>query len=105
MHLLAFCPNVSVFWNVNTHIKYRVDNVLDEVSIKYGYELHDHNFLLFNYILLVSKWHVYVRKLDNLPLCLISFLELLKEKVLLEKNIAFRNGKLKQFNERWEPIC
>ena len=51
MHMLASCPNISVFWskvsrwwNVNTHSKYRVDNVLDEVSIMYGYELHDHNF-------------------------------------------------------------
>ena len=63
----------------------------------YGYDLHDHNYFLFNCVLLIAKWHVYVRKLDNRPHCLISFLELLKEKeVLLEKNIAFRNGKLKQ---------
>ena len=66
----------------------------------HDYSLHNHNCLLFNYILLIAKWHVYVRKLDNRPPCLISFLELLKEKVLLQKNISFRNGKLKQFNTR-----
>ena len=37
------------WWNVNIHTKYRVDKVLDEVSIMYGYgNLHDHNCLLFN---------------------------------------------------------
>ena len=73
MHMLVSCPDVLFFffikvlrwWNANTHSKYRVDKVLGEVSIMYGYDLHDHIYLLFNYVLLIAKWHVYVRKLDN----------------------------------------
>ena len=60
--MLVSCPDVLFFWsrgfgwwNANTHSKYRVDRVLGEVSIMYGYDLHDHNYLLFNYVLLIAK--------------------------------------------------
>ena len=36
--------------------------------------------------------------------CFVSFLELLREKVALEKSITFHNGKLKQFNSKWKPV-
>ena len=62
MHMLVSCPDVLFFWsrvfrwwNANAHSKYRVDEVLGEVSIMYGYDLHVHNYLLFNYVLLIAK--------------------------------------------------
>ena len=98
--ILAFWSEVFRWWNVNKTSKYEVD----DLAIIYGFNLGDHTCVTFNYIILIAKWHIYIRKLDKISPCFVSFLELLREKVALEKRIAFRNGKLKEFNTKWKPV-
>ena len=77
---------------------------MDDLAIMYGFNLGDHTSVIFNYVILIAKCHIYIRKLDKICPCFASFLELLREKVALEKRIALRNGKLKQFNTNWKPV-
>ena len=107
MQMLVNCPTISAFWsevfrrwNVNTKSKYEVD----DLAIMYGFNVGDHTCVIFTYVILIAKWHIYFRKLDKISPCFASFQALLKEKVALEKRIAFRNGRLKQFNTKWKPV-
>ena len=77
---------------------------MNDLVIMYGFNLGDHTCVIFNYIILIAKWRTYIRKLDKIFPCFASFLELLREKNALEKRIAFRNGKIKQFNTKWKPV-
>ena len=50
--VLFFWSRVFIWWNANTHSKYRVDKEPGEVRIVHGYDLHHHSYLLFNYIIM-----------------------------------------------------
>ena len=72
MHMLVNCSTISAFWsevftwwNVNTKSKYEVD----DLAIMCGFNLGDHTCVIFNYVIRIAKWRIYIRKLgQNFPL-------------------------------------
>ena len=71
MHMLVNCPTISAFWsevfrwwNDNTKSKYEVD----DLAIMCGFNLGDHTCVIFNYVILIAKWHIYLEFRQNFPL-------------------------------------
>ena len=57
-----------------------------------------------NLALLVAKFYIYRCSLDDTPLYFLVFETELREKARIEKDIATRNGNLKHFKIKWEPL-
>ena len=108
LHLLVHCPH-TYFWNdfrewwrENTHI------VLNLTSTRVLYGVIDSSRFctLLNLALLVAKFYIYRCSLDDshTPLYFPVFKTELREKARIEKDIATRNGNLKHFKIKWEPL-
>ena len=99
-HLLVNCPNRRDFWN-SVLLWWNNQNnenfSLDELGIMYGYNPGNFSSHVFNYFILLAKRHVFVQKLVHKPPDLPLFLELVKEKVIVERSIAYSKGEEKTF--------
>ena len=56
-----------------------------------------------NLCIIYGKWYIYKCKKDNNNLCILDFIKIVKEKLILEKTLS----NIKQdkcFEEKWEDI-
>ena len=54
---------------------------VNDLAIMYGFNLGDHTCVILTSVILIAKWHIYIRKLDKISPCFSSFLELLGKKL------------------------
>ena len=84
------CPIILDFWsNVFTWQKnsYNSSNYqVEGLSILYGFNLKKCMTIVFNYIILIAKWHLYIQKVDNNAPNLDTFPEIRKDRILVKKN-------------------
>ena len=59
---------------------------------------------VFNYFILLAKRHVFLQKLVHKSPNISLFLELVKEKVIVEKSISYSKGEEKEFKSFWKPL-
>ena len=107
LHLLVHCPHTVAFWDhfrewwrKNTHIVLN----LTPTMVLYGVIDNSRFCTLLNLALLVAKFYIYRCSLDDTPLYFPVFETELREKARIEKDIATRNGNLKHFKIKWEPL-
>ena len=72
--------------------------------ILYGvFDKTEHRYSL-NYVLLIAKFHIYCSCLHDEKLSFDSFLILLKEKLNIQKEIAFKNKSITTFQKSSQNI-
>jgi hypothetical protein len=106
-HYLFECPQVAPFWNHFMDWWNDMTNsviFLDKRSVLTGFIGPQEIFNTLNACLLLAKWHVYKRKLDESEVFFHNFLCDLKYYLDMEKSIALRNNTLVRFSKRWQIV-
>ena len=70
----------------------------------YGYDPGSSSSYIFNYYILLSKRHVFLQKYEHKLPNLFLFLELVKEKLLIQRSIAYLKGQNDMFLLSWKPL-
>ena len=110
VHLLYECPITQSFWReiVNWWNEKRSENrSLSVTDILYGYKPDCTKFYALNHVLIIAKYHIFQAWLDNSPPSFEMFHLVLKDKILCESRIAFKNNTLSKFRSKWttSQIC
>ena len=97
IHFFTECNYIANFWNdlqnwVSTIYNERGPLILSTKTILFGHEGTSDYVKVVNYIILLSKYFIYVKRLQNdFNLDLQAFLSFLRYKLSIEKNIATKN--------------
>ena len=106
-HLLVNCPNIRDFWN-SVLLWWNNQNnenySSDELGIMYGYNPEIFSSHVLNYFILLAKRHAFLQKLVHKSPNISLFLELVKEKVIVERSISDSKGEEKKFKSFWKPL-
>ena len=106
-HIFLHCSSVIVFWKTFQNwwtIKTKEQLTLTNSMILHGvFDKTEHRYSL-NYVLLIAKFHIYCSCLHDEKLLFDSFLILLKEKLNIQKEIAFKNKSITTFQKSFQNI-
>ena len=106
-HMFLRCSSVIVFWKTFQNwwtIKTKEQLTLTNSMILYGvFDKTEHRYSL-NHVLLIAKFHIYCSCLHDEKLSFDSFLILLKEKLNIQKEIAFKNKSITIFQTSFQNI-
>ena len=97
IHFFSECNYVALFWQnlqnwLSTIYNERGPLVFSPKTIIFGFEGNSDYSKVINYITLLSKYFIYVKRLKNdFTLDMRAFLSFLRYKLTIEKNIALRN--------------
>ncbi len=80
-------------------------NSLHVTDILYGYKPDCTKFYALNHVLIFVKYHIFQAWLDNSPPSFEIFHLVLKDKILCECRIAFKNNMLSKFRSIWTKLC
>ena len=108
VHLLYECPITQSFWReiINWWNEKRSENcTLNATDILYGYKPDCTKFYALNHVLIIAKYHIFQAWLDNSSPSFEIFYLVLKEKILCESRIAFKNNTLPKFRSKWTTLC
>ena len=101
-HLFFNCSFVQAFWNVFTVWRFDLSGEYLTLSLKnIMVGLLQRNDLL-NYLIILGKLTIWECRKNNTSLIFRLFLHKVEVKKQVEKVIAIRNGKLRDFQIRWE---
>jgi hypothetical protein len=106
-HYLFECPLVIPFWNNFMDWWNAMTNsviYLDKRSALTGFIGPQEIFNTLNACLLLAKWHVYKRKLDESEVFFHNYLCDLKYNLDTEKTIALRNDKITRYTQVWQIV-
>ena len=70
----------------------------------YGYNLGDNKSIVFNYFILFGKRHAFVRRLEFKPPRLDLLVELVKEKINVQKAVNALKPQQSKLNTWWKPF-
>ena len=94
---------------VQTPLKFqekRSENcTLNATDILYGYKPDSTKFYALNHVLIIAKYHIFQAWLDNSSPSFEIFYLVLKDKILCESRIAFKNNTLPKFRSKWTTSC
>eukprot|EP00918_Siedleckia_nematoides_P034680 GHVU01075431.1.p2 GENE.GHVU01075431.1~~GHVU01075431.1.p2 ORF type:complete len:122 (+),score=9.42 GHVU01075431.1:441-806(+) len=99
-HFFLLCAKVAKFWrsvllwwNRISEIKIAIDLTDLEENILFGFQLDDKTFHVLNYCVLIAKHYIYCQRLfhEN-DVNLYEFLCKLKQKLVMEENINYKNN-------------
>ena len=106
VHKFFECPASKEFWN---QLKSLWETGLNEIivinkeNIVFGY-YNEPQKVALNFCILYGKYYIYVQKNKSENINFVSFLHLLKRKILVYKHINAVNGKLQQFQINWSAL-
>ena len=78
---------------------------LNATDILYGYKPDCTKFYALNPVLIIAKYHIFQAWLDNSSPSFEIFYLVLKDKILCESRIAFKNNTLPKFRSKWTTLC
>ena len=106
-HMLVECSTVYDFWvkaiswwNSQSGNSYTID----VLSILYGYYPAERTTRLFNYYILLGKRYIFVQRLELKTLSLSQFLDLVKNKIIVQRAISRSKGQMNKFYSVWRPF-
>ena len=107
IHYFYECKQVTPLWNSFKLWWNRTtgENInLDPKSVIIGKVGDQKKLGTLNACILIAKWHIYKRKLDESIPFFYNFLRELKYYLKIEKTIALRNGRLEAYYQTWQII-
>jgi hypothetical protein len=105
IHFLLKCEKVKNFWksllswwnSMNIQNIYIYGNDLAE-NIIFGFHIIDETFRTLNYICLNAKYYIYKKRIwENNNICFFEFLIILKNKLIIEKQICIKTNREDMF--------
>ena len=107
-HYLLECADAKIFWSRIEEMIYDIyqTNIkLSYVEKLLGIENKSDNELLYiyNYCLLLGKYYIYKKKTNEQRINFTEFLNILKERLQIEKYILSTKGEDEKFN-KWVPL-
>ena len=108
-HYFVDCPKVKLFWNcLKTWFKYNFDFVINfgPLDILFGIPNYLKNLELdvFNFIILYAKMYIKQCKENKKATEFYEFQIDLKERILIEQQILYSNGKKNLFDQKWNKL-
>ena len=107
IHYFYECPQIKLFWNSFQNWWKNITNediALNGIKVKIGilgdYIKHE----TLNACILMAKWHIYKNKLNDTLIFFYRFLCDLKYFLSTEKNIHLKQGKIQNYNKKWQII-
>ena len=88
------------WWNTLTEGSY----FLDKRSALTGFVGPQKDLQTLNACLLLAKWHVYRRKLNESELFFYHYLCDLRYNMAIEKTIAIRNDNINKYDSKWQVV-
>ena len=95
-----FWKSLETWWNNTSTLKVQ----LSKKHILFGMYYDNLDFSTLNYVILLSKWYIYTHVYRERKTDLHGFLVLLKHHLEMERQIQYCNGKITQFNKKWNLI-
>ena len=108
-HYFIECPQIKLFWScLKTWFKYNFDFVINfgPLDILFGVPNYANNLELsaLNFIILYAKMYIKNCK-DSLKITVFYEFQIdLKERILLEQQILYSNGKKNVFDQKWNTL-
>ena len=106
-HMLVECKNVHDFWvkaiswwNSQSGNSYTID----VLCILFGYYPAERTTRLFNYYILLGKRYIFVQRLEQKTFSLPQFLDIVKNKTIVQRAIAQSKGQMSKFYSVWKPF-
>ena len=101
----GICPKVNSlwsqiidWWNTLSEVKINKNSWDLRECILFGFLVGDDSFDVLNYIVLLAKRHIYTQKMhNNNNIFFISFLQQLKNSLIIEKEINIKNNTSQKF--------
>ena len=106
-HMLVNCIVIQKFWfEVLSWWKNNSgENLLfDDLSVMYGYNPEDPKTHILNYFILLGKRHIFLQRSEFKPPSFDHFLELVKDKVIVQRSILYSKGQKGKFLSLWKPF-
>ena len=106
-HMLVNCIVIQKFWfKVLSWWKNNSgENLLfDDLSVMYGYNPEDPKTHILNYFILLGKRHIFLQRSEFKPPSFDHFLELVKDKVIVQRSILYSKGQKGKFLSLWKPF-
>jgi hypothetical protein len=107
-HFFLHCENVKLFWkrfhtwwNKVAVGKFQLDIVTEKDTI-FGIKSANKYSTIFNYVAILAKKHIHDAKLTSGTVYFLPFLVLLKQQVILEREIAYKNRRELSFDSNWK---
>ena len=105
-HLFYFCEIIKDFWNKFTDFWQEISNDQNKISFQQVFigDIENNAFSLKNYLLILGKIHIYSCRKNKEKPNINAFLTLVSCKYEVEKSIASRRSKRKEFDQKWGMI-
>ena len=108
IHMFCSCIYVKDFWeNLKNLLKNNCDHIINlefsEELIIFGTKKYMYTDIVFDLILLCAKQYIYSLKWSKCKPNITVFHRIIKNRYLLEKNIAYSKNKEIQFRNDWTP--
>ena len=104
-HLLWQCNTVNTFWENIEQWIYDKNNYsinIDRTRAIFGIQNISKNYIPLNYLLTVTRYYIYVCKLNENNPTIPGWQSFVKQYLEVEKIIAIKNDTYRQFNIIWE---
>lgn len=108
-HFFIHCQKTLLFWKMlykwwnNLEVPKIPD--VHAIDILFGYPDENINYIkVFNYILLIAKYHIYKQKMNALQPFFPSMLIELKNQLFIDENISLKNGCHAQFTTDFDFV-
>ena len=81
------------------------ENLLfDELRVMYGYNPEDPKTHILNYFILLAKRHIFLQSSEFKHPSFNHFIELVKDKVIVQRSILYSKGQKGKFLSLWKPF-
>ena len=108
LHYFIYCPNTNLLWKCffnwwYTITKIDIKETLDE-HILFGYPGNNEIETVLNFCVLLAKWFIYCRKLNNNnDMDFYQYQVQLKERLYIERMLCIKNNSPQNF-DKWSII-
>jgi DNA-directed RNA polymerase subunit L len=108
-HLIYYCPkaldlwnSIQIWWKAIFHFSITISAL--EIIFGLPNENNDNNIFLYNYVILYTKYYIYISKKKDDELHLYNLLLLIKKELTLKKNFYAEKNQLHKFNRIWDEL-
>ena len=109
MHYFCGCKCVKTIWQLVSDLMFDIYHVkirLGVSDIIFGIVNLNEDIILdiYNYVILQAKNYIYICKKENSRISISTFYVELKHQLDILKIVMYKNNKVAEFNEKWQPL-
>ena len=103
--MLVNCTEINSLWaKIISWWNHQSGDLVDELSILYGYYPEDDRTLIFNYFILLGKRHIFVQRFEQKTPNIDLFFDFVKGKLIVHRCIFKSKGLINKFHSLCKPL-